>query len=297
LKTDSIFYRIFQSNPEILFELLGQSPELAQGREFGSVEIKQVAFRLDGVLFPSPDASDQTIWFIEVQMQSDPVFYQRFFAEIYFYLNLYPQTADWHAVVIYPTRGIEPKNQGLHRANLNSDQVHRVYLEDFSEASTESLGVGMMQLIVSDVVDAIPKAKVLLAKTQPLSKTDPKFAAIMELIETIVVYKFPLLGREEIERMLGLSELKQTRVYQEGVEEGEERGVLKGRTEGEQTGALQEARSLILRQLTRRIGKVSPTIRSQVQSLPLAQLESLGEALLDFTSVVDLEGWLRTLGS
>jgi predicted transposase/invertase (TIGR01784 family) len=278
-----------------LFELLGQSPDLAQGREFGSVEIKQVAFRLDGVLFPSPDALDQTIWSIEVQMQSDPVFYQRFFAEIYFYLNLYPQTVDWQALVIYPSRSIEPKNRGLYRANLDSEQVHRVYLEDFSDTSTESLGIGMMQLIVSDAVDAIPKAKVLLAKTQPLSKTNPKFAAIMELIETIVVYKFPLLGREEIETMLGLSELRQTKVYQEGVEEGEERGVLKGRTEGEQTGALQEARSLILRQLTRRIGKVSPTIRSQVESLPLAQLESLGEALLDFTSVVDLEGWLQTL--
>ncbi len=188
MKTDSIFYRIFQSSPDILFELLGQSPDLAQGREFGSVEIKQVAFRLDGVLFPSPDAPDQTVWFIEVQMQSDPVFYQRFFAEIYFYLNLCPQTADWQAVVIYPTRSIEPKNQELYRANLNSDQVHRVYLENFSDTSTESLGIGMMQLIVSDAVDAIPKAKVLLAKTQPLSKTDPKFAAIMELIETIVVY-------------------------------------------------------------------------------------------------------------
>jgi predicted transposase/invertase (TIGR01784 family) len=290
LKTDSIFYRIFQSSPDILFELLGQSPDLAQGREFGSVEIKQVAFRLDGVLFPSPDALDQTIWFIEVQMQSDPVFYQRFFAEIYFYLNLYPQTADWQAVVIYPTRSIEPKNRGLYRANLNSDQVHCVYLEDFSEASTESLGIGMMQLIVSDTVDAIFKAKALLAKTQPLSKTDPKFAAIMELIETIVVYKFPSLGREEIESMLGLSELKQTRVYQEGVEEGEQIGEQRG----EQTGALREARSLILRQLTRRVGQVSPKLTSQVESLNLEKLESLGEALLDFSSSADLDGWLRS---
>lgn len=286
MKTDSIFYRIFQSNPEILFELLGQSPELAQGREFGSVEIKQVAFRLDGVLFPSPDALDQTIWFIEVQMQNDLVFYHRFFAEIYFYLNLYPQTADWQALVIYPTQSVEPKNQKLYRANLNSDQVYRVYLEDFSETSTESLGIGMMQLIVSDAVDAIPKAKVLLAKTQPLSKTDPKFAAIMELIETIVVYKFPLLGREEIENMLGLSELRQTRVYQEGVEEGEQRG--------EQTGALREARSLILRQLTRRIGAISPNSEAKISALSIAQLESLGEALLDFSSSADLENWLRS---
>jgi predicted transposase/invertase (TIGR01784 family) len=289
LKTDSIFYRIFQSSPEILFELLGQSPELAQGREFGSVEIKQVAFRLDGVLFPSPDALDQTIWFIEVQMQNDPVFYQRFFAEIYFYLNLYPQTADWQAVVIYPSRSIEPKNQGLYRANLSSDQVHRVYLEDFSEASTESLGIGLMQLIVSDAMDAISKAKALLVKTQPLSKTDPKFAAIMELIETIVVYKFPSLGREEIENMLGLSELKQTKVYQEALQEGEQIGEQRG----EQTGALREARSLILRQLTRRFGTISTNSEAKISTLSLPQLESLGEALLDFSSSADLDNWLR----
>ncbi len=290
MKTDSIFYRIFQSSPDILFELLGQSPELAQGREFGSVEIKQVAFRLDGVLFPSPEASDQTVWFIEVQMQSDPVFYQRFFAEIYFYLNLYPQTADWQAVVIYPTRSIESKNQRLYRANLNSDQVHRVYLEDFSETSTESLGIGLIQLIISDAVDAVSKAKALLAKTQPLSKTDPKFAAIMELIETIVVYKFPLLGREAIENMLGLSELKQTKVYQEALQEGEQIGEQRG----EQTGALREARSLILRQLARRVGTISPNSEAKISALSISQLESLGEALLDFSSADKLDNWFKS---
>jgi predicted transposase YdaD len=40
------------------------------------------------------------------------------------------------------------------------------------------------------------------------------------LIETIVVYKFPQLSRKEIERMLGLSDLKQTRVYQAALQEG-----------------------------------------------------------------------------
>ena len=43
---------------------------------------------------------------------------------------------------------------------------------------------------------------------------------IIELIETVVLYKFPRLSRQEIEEMLGLSELKQTKVYQEAKEEG-----------------------------------------------------------------------------
>ena len=299
LKTDSIFYRLFQANPDILFELLDQPPEFALGYDFSSVEIKQVAFRLDGLLLPKPDNPDQAVWFVEVQMQDDPEFYHRFFAEIHLYLKLHPKTVDWQAIVIFPSRNIEPKNRRLYRANLSSDQVHRVYLEDFSNIATESVGLGLMQLIVADTIDAISKAKELLSKTQPLSKTDAKFSAIMELIETIVIYKFPLLSREEIEKMLGLSELKQTRVYKEALQEGEQIGEQRGRsegiTEGRSEGRTEEARSLIFRQLTRRLGTLPTTAEAQVQALALPELEALGEALLDFAALDDLTEWLQIL--
>jgi len=259
-----------------LFELLGQAPEIAQGYEFKSVEIKQVAFRIDGVFLPTPDVSDQTVWFTEVQFQRDPVFYQRFFSEIYLYLNLHPKTVDWQALVIYPKRSIEPDYPHVFRANLNSDQVHRIYLEDLDEPS-DSLGVGLMQLVVADSADTVTQAQTMLLRIQPQEQTNPRFAAIMDLIETIVVYKFPQLSREEIENMLGLSELKQTKVYQEALHEGEQTG---------------EAR-LILRLLNRQIGDISPKLRSQIQSLSLDQLEALGEALLDFSESADLVNWLQ----
>ncbi|WP_404784927.1 DUF4351 domain-containing protein [Altericista sp. CCNU0014] len=69
---------------------------------------------------------------------------------------------------------------------------------------------------------------------------------------------------------------------------GFERGIQEG---------LQHERSLILRLLSRRVGILSSEVRSQVESLPLEQLESLGEALLDFSSAADLDEWLRTLGA
>ena len=59
---------------------------------------------------------------------------------------------------------------------------------------------------------------------------------IIELIETVVLYKFPNLSREELETMLGLSELKQTRVYQEARQEGLEEGRQEGRQEGLEEG-------------------------------------------------------------
>jgi predicted transposase/invertase (TIGR01784 family) len=260
-----------------VFELLGQSPELAQGYEFRSVEIKQVAFRLDGVLLPKPDSSKKTIWFIEVQAQHVPTFYNRFFGEIFLFLQLHPKTVDYKAVVIYPNRSVEPQNQYLYRANLNSDQVHRIYLDDFKGIQTESLGLGMMQLILANSVDAVTQAQSLLSKTRTQDRTDSKIAAIIELIETIVFYKFPLLSREEIERMLGLSELRETKVYQEASAEG----------------ALKASQSLILRLLTRRIGKMTPKVQVQVKALSLTQLEALSEALLDFAQIGDLKQWLE----
>jgi predicted transposase YdaD len=73
--------------------------------------------------------------------------------------------------------------------------------------------------------------------------------------------------------------------YQEILQKGENRG--------RREGALREAQSLILRQLTHRIGNVAPEIRSQVEASSITQLEALGDSLLDFSSSDDLANWLR----
>jgi hypothetical protein len=40
------------------------------------------------------------------------------------------------------------------------------------------------------------------------------------------------------------------------------------------------------------LGFISPAVQVQIKALPLARLEALGEALLDFTGAIDLERWL-----
>jgi len=47
MKTDSLFYRLFQIRPQILFELLSDSSQPVSDYEFTSVEVKQLAFRID----------------------------------------------------------------------------------------------------------------------------------------------------------------------------------------------------------------------------------------------------------
>jgi predicted transposase YdaD len=72
---------------------------------------------------------------------------------------------------------------------------------------------------------------------------------------------------------------------QQGLEQGLEQGLVKGRQQGEA--------ELVLRLLTRRFGVLAASQVKAVRKLPLAKLETLGEALLEFTSRSDLARWLR----
>jgi predicted transposase/invertase (TIGR01784 family) len=48
-------------------------------------------------------------------------------------------------------------------------------------------------------------------------------ADLIELIETVILYKLPELNREEIQAMLQVHDIRQSRVYKEAVEEGIEK--------------------------------------------------------------------------
>jgi hypothetical protein len=67
-------------------------------------------------------------------------------------------------------------------------------------------------------------------------------------------------------------------------EEGLKEGRQEGRRDGEQ--------ELVLRLLKRQCGDLSPSLEKQVRRLSVKPLESLAEALLDFSSLSDLEMWL-----
>lgn len=73
--------------------------------------------------------------------------------------------------------------------------------------------------------------------------------------------------------MFTISDLKQTRVYQDARQE--------------------EGQSLLLRILNRRFGKLPDRLTQSIQNLTIPQIEELAEQLLDFTAITDLENWLK----
>lgn len=229
MKTDSLFYRLFQEFPAIFFELIGNSPEIANNYQFSSVEVKQTAFRIDGVFLPSQ--RDDRIYFVEVQFQPQQEFYSRFLAEIFLYLRQNQPANDWGAIVLYPSSNIDAGNIKHYREFFDSDRIRRIYLNDLrKEVLENSLAIKTLKLIVAPEATTVEQAKVLVNQVRQQSDQiqQEKF---IQLIETILVYKLPNMSREEIEAMFELSNLKQTKVYQEAKLEGKLEGKIEGKLE------------------------------------------------------------------
>lgn len=214
MKTDSIFYQIFQRIPAIFFQLVGEPPGLAESYTFRSVELKQTAFRIDGVMLPNA-GNATTVYFTEVQFQPDPYLYHRFFAEIFLYLRQNPETIDWQGVLIYPTRQIRPSVTELHRILLDGHKVQEIFLDELDTLENLPLGLALLQFLIIPEPIAIDAARSLIARARQDNPTEISTQGFLELIETIIVYKFSTLTRAEIEAMFTLDELRSTRYFQD----------------------------------------------------------------------------------
>ncbi len=133
------------------------------------------------------------------------------------------------------------------------------------------VGIATIKLIIEDKNTAIVAARDLIARTQQEINTQQQQRQLLELIETILVYKFPKMSRKEIEAMFGLSDLKQTRVYQEGVEEGKEEGIQEGIQEGAREKSLELIPVLLrlglsLEDTAKELGLDLEEVRKQVEN-------------------------------
>ena len=267
MKTDPIFYRLFQSFPSVFFELIGRSPEEATAYDFRSVEIKQTAFRIDGVFIPVSRSAQPPILFAEVQFQKDPDFYFRLFSEITLYLRQYKPVSDWQAVVIYPTRKIETPEPLAYRDWLSLPKIQRLYLDELEPPAEPSFGVSMVRLVVESKKSALIQAKGLIAKARREVGDTIAQQKVIELIETILVYKFPTKSRQELEAMLGLGDLKETRFYQEAKQEGKQEGEQKGEQKAkiESVPRLQQM-GLTLEQIAQGLNLPIEAVRQAAQS-------------------------------
>ena len=292
MKTDKLFYRIFLNQPGLLAELLPGIPPDCQF-DYSAPVIKEQEFRHDGILTPVGNDPNLPIVFLEAQMQPDTDFYGRYFAEIYLYLKQYKIIRPWRGLLILKSRRHDLGSEIPYQYQLDN-QVQRLYLQDLLHQNPLSPNLALLQLII------LPKTKTVQAAQNLLesSKGQAEFRQKLDLVEAILVNKFPNLSLEEILKMLDLktADITQTRFYRDVFQLGRQEGEQKGRQEGEQKGrqeGTQEGEAkLIIRQLKRRFGVMTPNQETQIRTLSVPMLEALGEVLLDFINPTDIDTWL-----
>ena len=81
-----------------------------------------------------------------------------------------------------------------------------------------------------------------------------------------------VLNKELIKRLLRSDAMRESVIYQDIQQE--------------------KALSIVIRQLRRKVGTVPPAQLLKIQALDSTHLDDLAEALLDFSSLTDLEAWL-----
>ncbi len=280
MRRDPLFYKLFQQRPGLLFELIGEWPGNAAQYRFDSVAVKEPKFEIDGVFLP-PEGEPGAVYFCELQMQKDETLYERSFSEsmLYFYQNA-DKFSDWQAVIIYPTRSTEQSKVYPHRSLLNGEQVHRIYLDELGDSQELAIPVAALVLTITPEKEATAAARELLSRNEASELSGPEKQGIIDIVTSIILYKFINLSQREVRAMLGLDLTQEPRAIREAKEEAREE-------------ARVQAIALVKRLLMKRMGESLPkwTVES-LGMLPLEKLEDLIEALMDFKGLSDLQTWL-----
>lgn len=259
MKTDKLTYLWMQEAPQGFFALIDRSKSDAARYAFKSVEVKESAFRLDGVFVPQ---TDDLTYFVEVQFQRDEKFYERVLAQASLYIKQFG-AGRWRIVAIYPTRSAEQTNLRAVEELLETNLIQRIYLDELPSLEELDSEVGIFKLVIEPEPTVIKAAKGLIERAPER----------IDFIERVLFYKFRNLTRKEILKMLGIreefeEELKKTRAYQEILEEGREQGVREGREKGVLEGKLQAV------SLLRELG-LSDEVTAQRLGLPLEAVKKV----------------------
>jgi hypothetical protein len=207
---------------------------------------------------------------LEVQMHPDPGFHHRLAAQTYRFLQQHPRVEHWAVVVITPHG----------RLSLGPTQALQQFLQQVAWLNLEELSRRTpLDPLLNLLTLPIRPERELAASSQQILASRPDLNAV---VLPMLMQRLPHLTNEEIMVIAGIpmEELRHTRAAQDWL--------AAGRQEGQ---ALGEAK-VTLRLLNRRCGPLSEPTTAQIMALPLDQLESLADALLDFQGSADLTSWL-----
>ena len=272
--------------------LLGESIELTQ---LSPSELMVEPIRADALILLE---SQDTVLHLEFQTQPDPEIPFRMVDYRLRIYRRYPQK-QMRQVVIY----LKPTNSELVQQTVFAIEGTRHEFEVIRlwEQPVEELlqFPGLLPLaILGQTENRVQTLQQINQQIETLS--NPRQRRNVTAATSILAGL--LLEKEIIQRLLREEIVKESVIYQEIVAEATAKGLVEGLAEGRRQGlqqGLQEGRlegeaTIVLRLLRRKIGEIDATLEATIRGLSITQLETLSEALLDFTNRGDLVNWLES---
>jgi predicted transposase/invertase (TIGR01784 family) len=188
--------------------------------QFKSVEIKELSRRIDGVFLPKNNDTQQPIYFAEIQFQADERLYERLITETFLYLGQYRPEREWLCVALWLRQSIAVPIPRHYQALAEAGLLRLIYLE---ELDSNSLGTSVLSLVT--VSEATVPERLQKVVTQFRTLTDERLQEqLIELVEKMLIYRFPDFSKEVLQAMFTDTDIKQTRFYREVFQEGRQEG-------------------------------------------------------------------------
>ena len=277
MKTDALFYELFQAAPQTFFELLQITPTCSY--RFESITVKMAEKRIDGVL--EPTESDQPLYFLEVRAFPDEVIYWRVMREVSTYFEQRPaqRSTDWQAIVLWLNSEDDPGLGTL--LALSHEPQPRLIPTDLitllKRLNEDSLVLQVLRPLLIDNESEVRQNVVQWVETirrtpNMDAQTEERLVAILsQLIEQ----KFRNLSYKELSEMLRLTPLRETASFQEVFKE--------------------EWLDVLLPMIRRQFAiseEVQDALHRDLQLLDADSLKALMPILQEINRVEDLEQWI-----
>ncbi|KOP23907.1 flagellar assembly protein H [Hapalosiphon sp. MRB220] len=253
--------------------------DVTAGEQYEADLVVQIRFR-----------EQETFFLVHIENQSYP---QADFGRRMF--RYFARLFEKHALPVYPIVIFSYDTPRTPQPNI--------YRVEFPDKTVLEFNYGVVQLNQLNWRDFLqqenPVASALMAKMNIAPSERPRVKAeCLRLLATLrldparmkmisgfvdTYLKLNAAEAEIFQTEIAKFEPVKQEVVMEIVTSWELQGIQKGKLE------------LIMRQLNRKVGALTPELESEIRQLSTTQLEDLAEALLDFTNIGDLVAWLNAI--
>ena len=277
MKTDPLFYELFQAAPQTFFELVQITP--ACPYRFESITVKMSEKRIDGVLEPLD--ANQPYYFLEVQAFPDDVIYWRATREVATFFEQRPHLKDtkWQAIVLWLNIADDPGFGPLRllarkpKPNLLSLDL----IELLKKLPETSLVLNVLRpLLAEDEREVREHVVQWVEHIRQATSADANLEErLISVFSQLIEQKFKTLNYKELSQMLRLTPLRETTSGQELLKE--------------------DRIDILLNQIEVKFGispEMAEKLTTELAQLDVTTLKALLRQLLRLETLEQLQFWI-----